>query len=282
MVEELKKLLIVTADDFGLTHGVNSGIVKAHREGVVTSASLMVNGHAFEEAVEFARNNPTLDIGLHLNLTNQPLHFAAAVVQRKIRAPELEREIRAQVEKALATGLRVTHIDGHKHVHVIPQVLKIVRRVAPEYGIRSIRPITANTPHLGLLLSRNPRSRVAIFSQYLLAKTAAAAWKLSDTADMLAPTGFYGIAETGYLDLTTLTSIINALAEGVNEIMCHPGYADEDLSKTATRLRIQRERELQLLTSPELRRLIDDADVQLISYRDLYGTDPLLDSRSAV
>src|SRR5689334_23356162 len=116
----MNKQLIVTADDFGLTDGVNRGIVRAHQEGVVTSASLMVNSPAFESAVELARQSSSLDIGLHLDLTNKP--FALAVRPHRL---DLERAVRTQIEKALGTGLDITHLDGHKHVHVIPAVLKI-------------------------------------------------------------------------------------------------------------------------------------------------------------
>src|SRR4051794_19898944 len=137
----MNKQLIVTADDFGLTDGVNRAVVFAHQQGVVTSASLMVNASAFDSAVELARHNPGLDIGLHLNLTNKP--FALALRPHRVH---LEREIRSQIEKVLGTGLQITHLDGHKHVHIIPAVLRIVRMVAPEYGIRAIRTMNAKTP----------------------------------------------------------------------------------------------------------------------------------------
>ena len=88
---------------------------------------------------------------------------------------------------------------------------------------------------------------------------------------MIGPRRFYGVAETGFLDLQAFAAIIDRLEPGPNEVMCHPGYADEELSKTPTRLQVQRERELRLLTSPELRCLIENADIELISYRDLVG-----------
>src|SRR5579883_696956 len=139
----VNKRLIVTADDFGLTEGVNRAIIHAHREGLVTSASLMIHGAAFESAVALARENPKLDIGLHLNLTNKP--FALARNPHQI---DLESNIRGQIEAALATGLRISHIDGHKHVHIIPAVLRILREVAPKYGIRGLRKMNARTPQL--------------------------------------------------------------------------------------------------------------------------------------
>src|SRR5689334_23604636 len=103
----MTKRLIVTADDFGLTEGVNRAILHAHKEGIVTSASLMVNGPAVDSAVAMARANPTLDIGLHLNLTNKPFAFALSTGNK-----DLEASIRSQIKLAVATGLNVSHIDG--------------------------------------------------------------------------------------------------------------------------------------------------------------------------
>jgi len=264
----MKRQLIVTADDFGLTEGVNRAIVLAHRSGVVTSASLMVDGAAFESAVRFARETPRLDIGLHLTLTHNPLQFATALARGKIRVAEVEAEICRQIEKAIGTGLTISHIDGHKHVHVIPQVLRIVRDVAPAYGIASIRPMKTRTPAIASLLRRNSGQRISILKQYALGKAAWSAWMLTKPG-MVGPRRFYGVAETGFLDLQAFATIIDRLGPGVNELMCHPGYADEELSKTPTRLQVQRERELRLLTSPELRCLIEKAGIELISYRDL-------------
>lgn len=279
----MNKQLIVTADDFGLTDGVNRAVVFAHQHGVVTSASLMVNASAFDSAVELARHNPGLDIGLHLNLTNKPFGLAL----RAHRLP-LEREIRSQIEKVLSTGLQITHLDGHKHVHIIPAVLKIVRTVAPEYGIRAIRTMNAKTPRLLPLLRRYPNARAAILRQYMFAEGARLAWKRCLPNAMAGPDRFYGVAETGFLDLETFGSIIQDLAPGAHEVMCHPGYLDDDLHKTPTRLLEQRERELKILTSQDIRDLIRKSGIELISYRNLVGsygihrTDSLLNRCSAL
>jgi predicted glycoside hydrolase/deacetylase ChbG (UPF0249 family) len=278
----LSKRLIVTADDFGLTEGVNQAIIRAHREGVVTSASLMVNGGAVASAVALARDNPALDIGLHLNLTNKPFALALSPGAR-----HLEQAIRSQIETALKTGLSISHVDGHKHVHVIPAVLNMVYRLTQEYGIRGLRTMNAKTPRLTSLLRRNPESRGALLKQCMFARSARFVWRLSSQKEMSGPDNFYGIAETGFLDLATFANIIQDLAPGTHEVMCHPGYVDAELRKTPTRLLHQRERELEMLTSHDARNLIEDAGVQLVSYRDLvetYGnhrTDSLLDRCSA-
>jgi predicted glycoside hydrolase/deacetylase ChbG (UPF0249 family) len=279
----LNRRLIVTADDFGLTEGVNLAIIRAHREGVVTSASLMVNGGAVASAVALAQGHPTLDIGLHLNLTNKP--FALAL---RPGARDIEQEIRSQIETVLKTGLNISHVDGHKHVHVIPAVLRILYRLTQEYGIPALRTMKARTPKLTSLLRRHPESRSVLLKQFMFAQGARLTWRLSAQKAISGPDNFYGITETGFLDLPSFANIIQDLAPGTHEVMCHPGYVDAELRKTPTRLLQQRERELDMLTSHDLRRLIQDAAVQLVSYRNLvetYGnhrTDSLFHRSSAV
>jgi predicted glycoside hydrolase/deacetylase ChbG (UPF0249 family) len=278
----VNKRLIVTADDFGLTERVSEAIIRAHREGIVTTASLMVNAPAFECAVTLAKENPTLDIGLHLNLTNEPFTFAASA-----RSTDIERETRRQIEKSLGTGLRITHIDGHKHVHAIPKVFKVLSRLAPQYGIRALRTMRTRTPRLGSLLRRHSTSRAAILKQYGFAEGARLIWSMY-SPQPIGPDHFYGIAETGFLDLEAFRNIIEDLAVGTHEVMCHPGYLDSDLSSTPTRLLAQRERELEMLTSRESQDLIHRAGIQLASYKDIlesYGTDrtdTILDRCSAI
>jgi predicted glycoside hydrolase/deacetylase ChbG (UPF0249 family) len=267
----VNKRLIVTADDFGLTDGVNRAIIRAHREGIVTSASLMVNARAFDSAIALAKENPSLDIGLHLNLTNSPFRFAA-----KARSMDIDREIRTQIETALGTGLRITHIDGHKHVHVIPNVHMLLRQLAPQYGILALRTMKTRTPRLAELLGRNPSMRKAILKQYGFSVGARIMWRRGARQPLPGPDHFYGVAETGFLDLEAFRNIIQDLPDGTHEMMCHPGYLDHDLSSTPTRLLKQRERELEMLTSRDARSLIQSAGVQLVSYRDIvesYGTD---------
>jgi predicted glycoside hydrolase/deacetylase ChbG (UPF0249 family) len=155
------KRLIVTGDDFGITPGINLGIIEAHRNGILTSASLVVPGEAFEDAVERFRNYPTLGVGLHLTLTRERpvLHAnqvpslvgsdgrlprnAFAFVRRylsgRIAPVEVERELRAQCEKALDANLVLSYLDGHEHIHMWPPILPIALSLAEEYHIQGIR-----------------------------------------------------------------------------------------------------------------------------------------------
>jgi hopanoid biosynthesis associated protein HpnK len=289
------KKLIVAADDFGLTHRVNGAIGLACRDGVVTSASWMVTAAGFESAVEVARNEPMLDLGLHVNLTEgssvaspakipslagptgflykHPVQLAAAIFRRKVRVADLEQELRAQIEKALASNLWLSHFDGHKHVHVLPAVHRIIRKLGPEYGIHAIRATYERSPRIASLLKRNKGSRVQILKQCVFGRLISTASLVSGVGKartgLSSPKKFYGIAQTGFLDLQAFADIIDDLGSGTHELMCHPGYVDDDLAKTPTRLRAQRERELELLTGSEVRGLLKQAGVALISYRDL-------------
>ena len=148
--------------------------------------------------------------------------------------------------------------------------------------------MNVRTPNLWSLLRHNPKSRTTVLKQYVFACGVRVWWQLSSKQPSLGPDHFYGITETGFLDLTAFKAIIQDLSPGIHEVMCHPGYVDAELRKTPTRLLEQRERELELLTGRDIRRLIEDTGIQLVSYRDLlesYGnhrTDSLLNRYSAL
>ncbi|MCX8006403.1 MAG: ChbG/HpnK family deacetylase, partial [Burkholderiaceae bacterium] len=142
------RILTVNADDFGFTRGVNRGIVDCHLRGILTSTTLMANGEAFEDAVRLAREHPTLDVGAHFALvqgrslvTGEPLPATVAELVRALALRRLDpyQELKAQLEKILAAGVRVTHFDTHKHTHLLPPVLDAVVRLAGEFGVRWVR-----------------------------------------------------------------------------------------------------------------------------------------------
>ena len=158
---------IFNADDFGISKGVNAAICKAHKEGILNSASLMVNQKYASQAVELAADMPNLELGLHLNLTNEypasnkeqiPLLvdeegklkngfvnlLLLSLIHKKEFSKQVETEVRAQVQKYLDFGLKLNHIDGHRHVHLIPAVFKIVKKIADEYKIKRIRTMNEN------------------------------------------------------------------------------------------------------------------------------------------
>jgi predicted glycoside hydrolase/deacetylase ChbG (UPF0249 family) len=254
-------------------------------------------------------------VGLHLNLTegrpvadpdripsiagpsgflySHPFRLATAFVRGKIRISDLEREIRAQIEKVVESRLRITHIDGHKHVQAMPAVCRVICKVAPEYGIHAIRLPRERMPRLVSMLSRNKYSWGKIAKQFVFGKflsfASSSAKPRNAQPAIVSPKRFYGITQTGFLDFAALTDIVHDLGEGVHELMCHPGFVDSDLKRIPTRLLGERERELKLLTSPEVRSLITVAGIGLVSYRDLveaYGTtrrrNQVLHRRSAL
>src|SRR5258708_17230553 len=140
------KQLIVTADDVGLHRGMTEGAIRAHRDGIVTACSLVANGLGFDDAVERLRDAPALEVGVHLALVEErslsgirfPRSYVSFVLARKDFAAT-ERELRAQIERVLATGLSVTHLNGHQHLHMLPSIFAIVVRLANEYGIGYVR-----------------------------------------------------------------------------------------------------------------------------------------------
>jgi chitin disaccharide deacetylase len=288
------KQLIVTADDFGLTEKVNEGIIEAHRDGIVTTTSLMANGGAFEDAIGRARETPSLAIGVHLNLTQGPTisakHFVPSLVDGdgqmkttpialgkkiaigKISLEQAELELRAQIEKILAAEVKITHLDGHKHIQLLPGIFEIVLKLAREFGIKAIR-CAAEPGGPRRLLQEARRTGKSGVKQFGLARAfsllARKARPKLKRAGLLTPQYFFGITQTGFLDITELTRILNNLGEGTTELMTHPGYADAALAQTPTRLLKQREQELGLLVNPIVKQLIARNDIQLISYREL-------------
>jgi predicted glycoside hydrolase/deacetylase ChbG (UPF0249 family) len=142
--------LIVTADDVGLHPGMTAGAIRAHREGIVTACSLVANGMAFDDAVARLRDVPSLEVGVHLTLVEErPLtairfpqkytSFLPLYLSRVITIAQIEAELRAQLERVLATGLRVTHLNGHQHLHLLPRIFRVVAQLAREYGIGYVR-----------------------------------------------------------------------------------------------------------------------------------------------
>ncbi len=282
--------LIINADDFGLTSGVNRAIALANTEGILTSATVMANSRAFEGAVQIARAKSTLKTGCHVVLIDgEPLtrdcttltdgsqrfrsslkDFAAAAARNRISPEEIQQEVEAQICKLQANGLDVTHVDSHKHTHMFPHVLRPILRAAKACGVRAVRnPFEPWRcwPRSAVLGSTSMWLRsfgVSCFSIFSTAFCRAVQSEGISTTD-----GTIGIVATGKLDTSLLLATLQALPEGTWELVCHPGYSDEDLTNAGTRLTKSREIELQALTSPEVRSLVARLGIELISYADL-------------
>ena len=242
--------LIINADDFGFTRDVNEGIVHAHRQGILTAATLMATGPAFEHAVALAREDPGLDVGVHLVLVGAegypatPARLAAAVALGRI---PIHDHLARQVRKILEAGIRPTHLDTHKHAHMLPPVLDAVAQIAQEFRIPWVRrPIPMRVPFLESMLQRRLIRRGC------------------RTTD-----NFAGYEITGRYDARGLAAVIRSLPEGLTEFMCHPGFCGAELRAAPTRLKDSRRVELDALTSAEARQALEESAVTLTSYRDL-------------
>ncbi|MBI1745773.1 MAG: ChbG/HpnK family deacetylase [Acidobacteria bacterium] len=289
------KRLIVNADDFGLTRGISDGIIEGHRSGLITSATVMVNMAAFDYAVEGAQGCPNLGLGIHINLidgrpvSTQPLpglvngegkflgsvrRLLQALLFKQVSLKTIELEVRAQIEKALRSIKEVTHIDGHKHIHVAPGIFPMILRLAREYRIRAARLPAEDR------LAPGRRPAGVPWTQWIPQRMNSRAISLAclfmkrqlTYNNVITPDHFFGVTHTGFLDRAFLEWMLHALPDGVSELMCHPGYAGEDLKEVRTRLREQRESELRALTDPLAVALARALNVQLINYRDFIGS----------
>ncbi len=287
------KLVIFNADDFGITRGVNEGIIRAHRDGVLSSTTLMATGAAFDQAIELAQANPSLGIGCHLvlvgersvsvpsaiptladssgNLPSSLPAFVAKVTAGQIRPDDIAAELRVQIQKIRNAGIEPTHVDSHKHTHAHPRVMEIVCKVASEFGISRIRnPIENFRDSLLLARSSGKGSAAQVLAASAVRTIGPRFRAISKKYGMRSPDYFKGIAATGQISGDALLRLIASLDDGSTEIMLHPGLYDADLEKTGTRLRMHRETEMNALVDPRVRAALLERDVRIISYRELH------------
>ncbi len=293
--------LIVNADDFGLTAGVNRAIVEAQQRGIVTSATLMANARAFEEAATLARSladrKARFSVGCHVVLLDgEPLlpadqvtsllqpgtqngsrqfrvklnDFVMASFRNKLNPVEIEAEASAQIERLQSAGLRPSHFDTHKHAHMFPAVLRPLLRAAREHGLPAVRnPFGQVWPlPVGDLLRKRKLWRR--FAQLNVLRNFATRFRREVEGHGLRTTdGSLAVLVTGFLDLKLFTMIVDSIPDGTWELVCHPGYNDADLDQIQTRLRESRVQELGLLTSPEAKEALQRRGIELITYREL-------------
>jgi len=265
--------LIINADDFGLTGGVNRAIVEAHEGGVVSSATLMANGQAFDDAIALAQCRPRLGVGCHLVLVDgAPLldptavrslldrggsagnpHFREGITRfgtlallGRLRENEIEAEATAQIRKLQAAGVKVTHLDSHKHTHTFPRVLRPLLRAAASCGVRAIRNPFERIQGSQLAASPSLWRRWAEVG--VLRGLARQFREAVQQAGIATPDGTLAIVATGSLNERLFRLMVEHLPDGTWELVCHPGYNDAALREVHTRLRQSREQELQILT----------------------------------
>jgi predicted glycoside hydrolase/deacetylase ChbG (UPF0249 family) len=275
--------LVVNADDFGLSPAINRGIVAAHREGIVTSASVMVNGPAFEHAVALAKENPTLDTGLHLTLTElapvapaasvsslvgtnlrfapHALDFARRYARGAIVLAEVRTELDAQIRLARAHGLSISHLDSHQHVHALPGIARVVAELASAHAIRVVR-YPCERLH-GYMFSRAGSVRRLAEQLALNVLCMLSALRRLRHADR-----FVGFHFGGRLTQDNLETVLRHLpTRGTIELMCHPAEAESDGPQQQWGYAGEAEREA--LAAASVRALIRARGIELIGQRAL-------------
>jgi hopanoid biosynthesis associated protein HpnK len=276
--------LIINADDFGLTAGVNRAIAELHRANVLTSTTLMARAAATEETIEIARSTPTLGVGCHVVLVDgdpvlsaerlptlvdprtgrfQPTlgAFLERLLTGRIRFAEIEAEAEAQIARLQTGGVALTHIDTHKHVHMFPQVLRPVLRAAHDAGIRAVR----NPFESAWSLRATNGAPWLRRTEVRLLRWLEPAFRRIVAREGFATTdGAIGVLATGTLDAATVSSLLRKLPPGTWELVSHPGYNDADLAQAHTRLLASREIERQALHA-----IKDFPDLDLISFAGL-------------
>ncbi len=276
--------LIVNADDFGLTSGINRGILELHQAGLLTSTTLMARAEATAEAIKIACSTRSLGVGCHVVLVDGDSVLPAVEIPSlidsatgrfyatlggflprlfsgRIRAAEIEAEAAAQISLLQSRGVPLTHIDTHKHTHMFPRVLRPVARAARARGIRAVR--NPFEPAWAVKAARDPAwARVA---QVSALRTLAPVCRRIMAEEGLASTdGTIAVVSTGTFNAATLRALIAALPAGIWELVTHPGYNDADLDRVRTRLRASRDLERQALSA-----LREFPSLDLISYAGL-------------
>lgn len=281
-------VLVVNADDFGISRGVNRGIVEAHRQGIVTSASLMANLPSAEDALTRAAVCPDLGLGLHLTLTaGRPLcppadvptlvdtqgrflllgTLLARLSTGQVRPSEIRRELAAQIQWALKRGIRPDHLDSHHHVHIHPLVSPIVVRLAREHAVPWVRCPVEGGPS-PLLLASRPRDAartltISAFGLLLRVRLHRAGIRYADH--------FRGIGLGMGFSQRDLLSMLEAVPDGLTELMTHPGYPDEELARL-TEFAEGRDRELLALTSRSARDVARRQSIRLGRFPEARGS----------
>ncbi len=268
------KRLIVNADDFGLTSGVNQAIVELHGHGVLTSATLMARASATDEAIQLAIAHPTLGVGCHVVLVDgspiTPVELLPRLTAAKDLSPtlgsflfhihignmtgrnvaqDIETEAFAQISRLQSSGLKLTHIDTHKHTHMFPAVLRPVLCAARAAGIRTIR----NPYEPAWSVRATPGAPWLRRTQVQLLRTLQSSFRRIVAEEGFVTTdGAIGVLATGTLDSATLASLLQAMPEGTWELVTHPGYNDASLARVRTRLLASREIEYQALKNASI------------------------------
>jgi len=288
-----EKSVIFTADDFGLADALNGAVVLAHRQGLLTGASLMAAGPRTGEALRLARGLPGLCLGVHLTLIqgqatlppkavphlvdargwfpNDPVATGWRYFCRPGLLPEIRRELAAQIEVVLGAGLRVWHLNSHLNLHLHPSIFPVVADLAREYRIPAVRLAREDWRTTLALAPDGPLPKIA--QGLIFAWLCRRAARIARAAGLVFNDHLFGLITDGRMTEAQLTGLVVRLQPGVTEIYCHPALsADPELKRWAPRYR--RQEELAALLSPNLKTSLAAAGVRVTDFRALSLTQP--------
>ena len=279
--------LVITSDDFGLSSGVNRAVEKAWREGILTCASIIPGAEAFDEAVTIARQNPGLQVGLHLTLVqgrsvlppdeisglvNRSGSFTDNPVAAGIRYffdrglyCQLKREIEAQIKKIVDTGIPLTHIDGHLNIHMHPTVFRILTELMPRYGISSFRLSQERLLHN--LRFDSERRLGKTVERFIFSSLAEKCRPVLDQLGVRYAAEVKGMLNSGRMTENYVLNILDDLNEGLTEIYFHPGLLpDSEITRRMPDYR--HSEELAAINSPEILNKLKRLNIKLVNYRE--------------
>ena len=279
------KALIVNGDDFGASRSINRAIIEAHREGVLTSASLVVNGEAFDDAVEQAENNPRLSVGIHLvlvqgrstvppveipDLVNPEGYFSNSPVLAGLKyfffkslRIQIEKELRAQMQRFISTKLKLSHINSHLNIHMHPSIFSIVLKLAEEFGVKNIR-LPRDDLFLNLKLDRSAlvykllhslifNTLVKIYRKRLLRH----GFRFTDVV--------YGLLQSGNMYEMHVDGLLNNLKDGTSEMYFHPDSLPSE-NWHGKPVNYKCREEFHTLLSQRIKRIIRENSIRLVDY----------------
>lgn len=282
------KKIIINADDFGMNDYVNNAIIAGHTNGIITSTSLVASGDKFIDAIKMANDHPNLGIGVHITLVGglKPLskvnevsslvnengvffdshtEFIKKVYTKQINFNEVYNELDLQFKRILSTNLPITHIDGHQHLHVLPEVLPIVFALMKKYNIRKLR-----IPKEFYTFFNSNYSIGRIIGKCGLSFLSERARHKAKSLHFASPRYFWGMMNGGNMTEDNLLAIINKAKNytGSHEIMIHPGTSNKELNKLYN-WNYNWEQELEAVLSNKVKNLLSDNKFKLVNYGDI-------------
>jgi len=267
------KYLIVTADDLGLAKSVNEGIAKAFRDGIVNSISVIPTGEAFEDALKIIKDLKLEEIGAHLALTEtKPLlssskfyknhnRFFKDIFFGKIAPDAIYKELKAQLELLKNAGVKITHINSHEHIHMVPGILDIFISLAKEFNIPALRYPRGDRPVRAFSIGD-------LYKKSILSYFSSHAARLFKSSGLLYMDHFLGLLDAGKLKEDLLIKMLGSLKDGVTELVCHPGFLSPEVLDSY-KWHLGAEAELFALTEPRVKNAIKNNKIQLITYGEL-------------